>query len=788
MLFAIVLLPFILAIIIIFCGKHLQAKVGYLALSAPIICLAYFISQIKPVLNMAGDSFFLPWLSSYNINISLSLNGLSLLFALIISGVGMVVFWYAIGYLNRRERLPNFYAYLLIFMGAMLGVVCAKNLLLIYVFWELTSFSSFLLIGFWHELERPRYGAQKALFITVIGGFALFAAFTIMGVTVGSFELTDILANATTLKTSPLYPALVLLVLLGAFTKSAQVPFHIWLPDAMEAPTPISCYLHSATMVKAGIYLLVLMTPILGGRSLWYISISTVGILSLIWGAYRALKSYDLKAILANSTISQLGLVIALIGYGSEASLAAALFHLVNHSAFKGTLFLVTGMVDHATNTRDIRRLSGLAKAMPLTAIFAGLGTLAMAGLPPFNGFLSKEMFFESSLAVANGNLEGLGIFAWLFPLIAVIGSIFTFVYCMVILFRVFLKGDIPADLPHRPHEAAKSMLIPTGILASLTLIIAFFPNKFAELFLSPAVSAVTGTEADLHISFWHGFNLPLLMTVIVIILGIIIYKNFDKFRAALFRLPKIISGNAIYDWLIPGNHLAHAGERLVGTHMTGKLHNYVVFVCTFFLLLSIGTIFAKDVLLISFAGLSPVALFEILWCLVIVSACIVLLTAKKRVTAIFSLGAIGYSVAFLFIVFRAPDLALTQLLVESISLVLFFLAFRFLPKSFRDKPQKRKTKVLNAIIAALSGLMVSIIVMIAYSNKFFPSISEYYIENAKDLAGGNNIVNVTLVDFRGLDTLGEISVIALASIGVFVMIALSIKEKRAREVKPDDE
>ncbi|MDO4581678.1 MAG: proton-conducting transporter membrane subunit [Bacillota bacterium] len=776
MLFVVVAAPFVLAIILAFFGKYLGNKIGWFALPMPVLVFGYFFTQIANVRAGSGPSFFYQWLPSFGINLSFSVNGLGLLFALLISGVGMIVFWYSIGYLSHKERLNNFYCFILIFMGAMIGVVTSANLMMMYLFWELTSFSSFLLIGFWYEQERPRYGAQKSLFITVIGGFAMFAAFVLMGNIAGSFELPAVLAAAPAIKASPLYVWIVLLILLGAFTKSAQIPFHIWLPDAMEAPTPISCYLHSATMVKAGIYLLAVMTQILGDTALWFGIVSGVGIGSLIWGSYRAMKMNDLKAILANSTISQLGLIIALVGYGSQAAFAAALFHLLNHSAFKGSLFLVTGMVDHATGTRDIRRLSGLAKVMPVTAVFAAMGAAAMAGLPPFNGFLSKEMFLESSLEVVNGNLAFLGGAAWLFPAIAVIGSVFTFVYCCVILFRVFIVGDVPHDLPHHPHEPEKMMLVPTGILVSLTLVIAVFPNWFAENLLAPAILAVSGEAAHLHIAFWHGFNLPLICTLIIIGAGTLIYLNFDKWKAAISRMPKLISSNDIYDWLIPKNHLAHGGERLINTHMTGRLRDYMAFSSLAFVLVVLGVMLLRGALVISFDDLAPISPFEILWAVVIIVSAIAICRFDRRIPAIFALGMIGYSVSFFFVIFRAPDLALTQLLVETVSLVLFFLAFRYLPKLFKDKPAPRAHNIVNLVISVAVGLTVTLIVMVGHSNKMYQTIADYYIQNAKILGGGNNIVNVILVDFRGLDTAGEISVIALAAIGVYVLISLIVK------------
>ena len=779
MLFIAILIPFAFALLLAFIGKHLGEKIGYFALSIPVLVFSYFVCQIPAVYAGNGASVFFQWLPRFGINVSLSLNGLSLLFALIISGIGCLVFWYSIGYLSAKERLVNFYCFLLIFMGSMLGVVTAKNLIMIYLFWELTSFSSFLLIGYWYEQQRPRYGAQKALFITVIGGFCIFAAFVLLHMLTGTMEISEIAAQRELVQGSALYPIITILILLGAFTKSAQVPFHIWLPDAMEAPTPISCYLHSATMVKAGIYLIVLMTGILGGTTLWFGVVFSVGISSLIWGAYRALKQTDLKAILANSTISQLGMIIAMLGFGSQGAIAAALFHLINHSAFKGSLFLVTGMVDHATGTRDIRRLRGLAKAMPITAVFAAFGTLAMAGLPPFNGFLSKELFFESSLSAVGGNLAFLQSFAWLAPVLAVLGSIFTFVYCMVILFKVFFGDDIPEDLPHHPHEPGLMMLIPTGLLASLTLVIAFFPNLLAEYILEPAMLAVTGQHISLHFAFWHGFNMPLLMTIIVITVGLLIFNKLEPFKKAINAMPKLISANDIYDKIIPHNGLTHSAGHLTDFYMTKRLQDYVAFSTGFFILAVLGTILARNALQLDLSQMATVSPFEVVWALSIVAAAIAVGKSQRRIPAIFALGIIGYSVSFFFVIFRAPDLALTQLLVETISLVLFFLAFRYLPKAFAYKAFSKKRKYINILISLLTGITVMLITLIGHSNKLSPSIADYYIENAKTLGGGNNIVNVILVDFRGLDTMGEISVIALASIGVFVLISLSLSGKK---------
>jgi multicomponent Na+:H+ antiporter subunit A len=546
----------------------------------------------------------------------------------------------------------------------------------------------------------------------------------------------------------------------------------------MEAPTPVSCYLHSATMVKLGIFLLLLMSEPLGGTTIWFTMISTVGILSLVWGACRALKQTDLKAILAFSTVSQLGLIIALIGYGSKAAIIAAFFHMLNHSNFKGSLFLVAGMVDHATGTRDIRLLRGLSKAMPITSALALCSAFAMAGLPPFNGFLSKEMFFESSFEAVNGNLGALGLFAWFFPILAVAGSIFTFVYCMMIVFKIFYGGPLSEVTPRLPHEPGMLMLIPGVILVSGTVLLALFADPLAKILLLPATYAVTGIKSELHISFWHGFNLPLAMTVIVIVCGIYLYRRIDRVVALFNRMPMIISGNRIYDWLIFRNAIVHGANRITNFYMTGRLQNYIQFICISFILIVAAMMVFKGAFVLDFSGLAPVEMFEITWVMAMVAAAFIVVLSKSRTVSVLSLGIVGYSVAFFFVLFRAPDLALTQLVVETVSIVLFFLALRYLPRNNIEKAGSLPNKMVNLAISIAMGAAVTAIALIGHGNKMFDTIANFYIENAKTLGGGDNIVNVLLVDFRGLDTMGEITVISIAAIGVYILISLTVGEK----------
>ena len=784
MLFVLVIVPFVFAILLVIFGKYLGKYSGYIAAFIPVLIFIWFLKEIPAVVSGNGTSFFVPWLGSFGVNLSFQVNGLSLLFSVLITGVGILVYWYSIGYMENSNRLVSYYVNLLIFTGAMLGAVLSRNLILTFMFWELTTFSSFLLIGYFDYRERSRYGAQKALFITVAGGFALFSAFVLIGHICGSFEMSHIIANKHLLLSSPLYTAIVILVLLGAFTKSAQIPFHIWLPDAMEAPTPISCYLHSATMVKLGIFLLMLMNIPLGGTAIWYIALSTIGLFSLVWGAGRALMQTDLKAILAFHTVSQLGLVIALVGYGTRAAAIGAVFHLINHSIFKGSLFLVAGMVDHTTGSRDFRFVHGLSKAMPITSVIAFCGAFAMAGVPPFNGFLSKEMLFENSLAVMHGNLGMFGSFAAIFPVLAVAGCIFTFLDCMMIVFKYFYGGPLTDKAPKHPHEPAKMMLIPSVILASGTVLAALFANPLAKVLMLPAADAITGyavasgTSGGINISFWHGFNIPLLMTVITYTIGILFYLNLKKIVTLLKRVPVILSWNRIYDGIIFKNGLTNIADRLTNIYMTRRLQNYLQFTCIAFILITGAMMVFKGAFALDFSDLAPINTFEIIWIVAIIAAAITVVVSKKRVVALLSLGVVGYSVAFFFVLFSAPDLALTQLVVETVLIVLFIMAFKYLPRKTSDIPASGPRKVVKSIISLAMGAVVTSIALIGHSNNFFNTISNFYIENAQTLGGGLNVVNVILVDFRGLDTMGEITVIAIAAIGVFTLISLTVREK----------
>ena len=491
-----ILLPLIFAIVIpiiyrFYKGVHL----GWFVLPIPVIIFIYFMSYIN--VPDSDKPFIVIWdfMPRIGMNFAVHLDGLSLLFASLITGIGALVVLYSITYLSKSESLGNFYCYLLMFMGAMLGVVLSDNLLMLYLFWELTSISSFLLIGYWRDKQSSIYGAQKSLLITVFGGLMLLGGFISLYLAGNLWSITSLIQNADTIQSSPYFILAMVLILIGAMTKSAQFPFHIWLPDAMEAPTPVSAYLHSATMVKAGIYLVARTTPIfaISGGFVW--TVTAIGLITLFWASFNAVKQQDLKGILAFSTVSQLGMIMSMLGIGAVsyhysgessqlflASIIAAVFHLINHATFKGALFMVTGTIDHEVGTRDIKKLGGLMTIMPISCTFTIITALSMAGVPPFNGFLSKELFLTAMFDAHSADVFSLSTLGYLLPIVAIVGSIFTFVYSFKYVHEIFFGEYKPEALPKKAHEAPILMLLPTGILTLLVVVFGLFPNILSPL------------------------------------------------------------------------------------------------------------------------------------------------------------------------------------------------------------------------------------------------------------------------------------------------------------------
>ncbi|MFJ5763096.1 Na+/H+ antiporter subunit A [Neobacillus sp. NPDC093182] len=774
--------------------RHLHT--GWFVLPLPIILFVYFLTFLPETMRGRSLIEIINWIPTLGINFTAKIDGLGLLFALLITGIGALVVLYSIYYLAKnKEKLNHFYVYLLLFMGAMLGVVLSDNLIVMYGFWELTSFSSFLLIGYWYERDKSRYGAQKSMLITVFGGLAMLGGIILLYIMTGTFSVTELISQTNAIYNHPLFVPALVCILLGAFTKSAQFPFYIWLPDAMEAPTPVSAYLHSATMVKAGIYLAARFTPVFGEHFLWFWLVTGVGILTLIWGSVFAVKQTDLKAILAFSTVSQLGLIMSLLGAGAAAlhyefldeniytvAVTAAIFHLINHATFKGSLFMAAGIIDHETGTRDIRKLGGLMHFMPITFTISIIGAFSMAGLPPFNGFLSKEMFFTAMVHVTEMDLFNLETWGILFPVLAWIASIFTFVYSMILVFKTFTGKYQPDKLDKKPHEAPIGLLISPVILVSLVIIFGLFPNLLSDSLISPAMASIlpsllgAGEEYMVHISFWHGPNIELFMTLGVIILGSVLYKTQSRWKKIYKAIPERLALNRFYDYLIEG--IQSASYKLTKTYMNGSIRSYLVYIFAFFIVILAAALIGKNAFLLDTSNVSSIGVYEVALAILVVLGSICILFAKSRMTSIILLGAVGYTVSLFYVLFRAPDLALTQLVIETISVALFLVCFYHLPKLRRFETRMR-FRFTNALISVGVGAVVILIALSAHSNKLFDSISQYYVENTYTEAAGKNMVNVILVDFRGFDTLFEITVLAIASLGIFGMIKLRLNRRK---------
>ncbi len=790
--FIIILLPFLFAVLIPIFHRRLSKKfIGWIVFFIPLSLFILLTTFIPRISNGETFSNTYEWIPSLNINFTTYIDGLSLILSLLITGIGALVVFYSNFYLSKKESLHHFYCYLLLFMGAMLGVVYSDNLIVLYAFWELTSVSSFLLIAFWHHRKASRAGARKSMTITVSGGIAMLAGFLMLYTMSGTLSIREIIVNVDVISDHTLFIPALILVLLGAFTKSAQFPFHIWLPDAMEAPTPVSAYLHSATMVKAGIYLVARFTPIFGGDMTWFWLVSGMGLITLFWGSFNAVRQTDLKAILAFSTVSQLGLIMSLLGFGSIAlyfgyttesivytqATFAALFHLINHSTFKGALFMMVGIVDHEVGTRDIRRLGGLMSFMPVTFTIALIGSFSMAGLPPFNGFLSKEMFFTAAIKVGSldiFSLDSLGIFI---PIIAWVASVFTFIYCLIVVGRTF-TGKVKPDIKERDlHEAPFGMLVSPLILVTLVILIFFFPNIIGNYLLKPAMTSVYPTfpvdEMTPRIYAWHGLNPELWMTIGVIVLGIVLYKLVKYWVRVYKWFPQKLTFNSIYEGFITKSE--DFSENLTNRYMNGNLTNYFIYIYIFFIATVAGYFITSEAFVWNTLNDSNVDHYELILIFVMMFTAVALTFAKSRITAVLINGVLGYSVAFFFVSFRAPDLALTQLVVESITTALFLICFKFLPE-IKKEDSRRIWKISKGVISILVGVTVTIVGLAVVHYEKVTTISTYF-EDAYHLAGGKNIVNTILGDFRAFDTMLEVVVLFIAGLGVYALIKLKARK-----------
>ncbi len=706
------------------------------------------------------------WMPEIGLSLAFRLDGLGLLFAQRILGIGLLVVVYARYYLTEAEGGPRFYAYLLLFMGAMLGLVLSENLLQMLLFWELTSLTSFLLIGFRRRDAAARQGARLALMITGGGGLALLAAVILIGQVVGSYELSAVLDSGQTIENHRLYPAIMALFLVGVATKSAQFPFHFWLPHAMAAPTPVSAYLHSATMVKAGIFLLGRFFPVLAGTDIWFYGVSSMGLATLLVGAYLALFQHDIKGLLAYSTVSHLGLITLLFGLGTPLGEIAAIFHILNHAVFKASLFMAAGIIDHETGTRDMRRLNGLFKHMPHTALLAMVAAAAMAGVPLLNGFLSKEMFFGETLGL---RWLSEAEWHWLFPWAATLAGVFAVAYSLRFIHDVFFNGE-PRDFARTPHEPPRWMKVPVEVLVVLCLAVGTLPELTARPLLEVAAAAVLQQPLpEFSLSIWHGFTTPFQMSLVALGGGIALYAS----RQWVFR-----THERLLLWKLNGKV---AAERLVVLlfdlcrWLDAWLDNRSLQRYSFLLVVSalaagaVG-LWGQPLVPTDSAAATPPGPAVLLGGLLLgAGALATALVHRQRLVAVLMLGLVGLITSLLFARFSAPDLALTQLLVEIATVILLLLAMYFLPQT-TPAVSNWYRRGRDALIAALAGLGVAVLCYVMLSRPT-DSVSAFYLAESKPGGGGTNVVNVILVDFRALDTLGEITVLGIAAVGILAMI-----------------
>jgi multicomponent K+:H+ antiporter subunit A len=772
-------LPFAAAVVLLVLVRNDQPRLAAALAGGTALAGCGLLAWLAPAV-FGGEvpRWSVAWLPALGLQMGLRLDGLAWLFALLVLGIGALVVLYAACYLDAKDPRARFFGFLMLFMGAMLGVVVADNLVLLVVFWELTSLSSFLLIGYWGaepgKGREAREGARMALTITGAGGLCLLAGVLLIGHIVGSTDLDAVLAAGDRIRAHALYLPALVLVLLGCFTKSAQFPFHFWLPHAMAAPTPVSAYLHSATMVKAGVFLLARLYPALGGSEPWFWIVTLTGAATLLLGAYTALFKHDLKGLLAYSTISQLGLITMLFGLDEPLAVVAGVFHILNHAVFKASLFMAAGIIDHETGSRDMRRLNGLWKFMPRTGALAMVASASMAGVPLLNGFLSKEMFFAETLSKQSSPMM-----EWLLPVCATLAGAFGVAYSLRFIHDVFFNGE-PVGLDRVPHEPPALMRVPVELLVLLCLAIGLAPGLVAGPLLAVAARAAllgpgAGHLPEYTLALWHGFNLPLLMSGIAVALGCALYAGLHQ-RVNLHRLDRVPAaprqgGRELFLGL--QRRGVRRADRTTARLETGHLQRYLRVLVL--VALAAGALpFLRGVAQDGPVLLSPDAgpAFVVVWAIGLAAAGATVLFYRQRLTALLSLGAVGLVVSLAFVHFSAPDLALTQLLVEVATVLLLMLALHWLPDTSAHAPVDTPGRLTrDALVALAAGAGLAALAYMVLGRPL-DSISPFFLQNSKTLGGGDNAVNVIIVDFRGYDTLGEITVLGIAALVIHALLA----------------
>jgi len=765
-------LPFIGAL---FPGLMIRAGRTACAVSAGAATLSAFILLLAMAPRVIGGEVItaaLPWMPQIGLVASFRLDGLGLLFGIMILGIGLLIQLYARFYLKRSDPMGQFYTYLMLFQGAMLGIVLSDNILLLLVFWELTSLSSFLLIGYWRHLPEGRQGARMALTVTGMGGLALIAGMLLLGQAAGSYELSVILERGDMVRASPLYIPALLLILLGCFTKSAQFPFHFWLPHAMAAPTPVSAYLHSATMVKAGIFLLARLWPVLAGTDAWFFIVATTGLVTMVMGAGIALFKNDLKALLAFSTVSHLGLITMLLGFGTADAAGAAILHIIMHVTFKAALFMTAGIVDHEAHTRDIPRLGGLLRLMPITGAIAIVTALSMAGIPPLNGFLSKELMLEETAHL------GLNPYGILVPVLATVGALLSVAYSLRYIAHVFL-GPVRDDYPHKPHDPPFGMYAAPLILAVLVVAIGLAADALVGPLQAAAAGATTGGDFHYHkLKLWHGVTPALFMSIAAVAGGIFAIVHYSRLLQAWEAFGLFHAKDAFDAGL---GRIAGAARWLTDTLHDGQITRYLAIFTSATVVAGILGFFSAP----HGPGtrpLLPVTTVDVIgWALLVAATAALVALFRQRLLVLVLLGIVGLIVALTFVHLSAPDLAMTQVSVEVVTVILLLLALNFLPRTCPE-PDPLNLRIRHGIVAGAAGLGTGLLSW-GLMTRDFETISGYYLENSKSGGGGTNVVNVILVDFRGFDTFGEIIVLGIAALTIFALAEALLDGRASRKL-----
>ncbi len=769
-----VLAGFVLTFVAPQVARHLPRQAGAIAALLPAGIFVWLLNQAELAMG-PGVVERWPWSPLPGVTLSFHLDGLSLLMALIISGVGALILLYAGAYMQGQAQAGRLYALLLAFMASMLGLVLADNLIALFIFWELTSITSFLLIGWHYQEERSRAAALQALIVTGGGGLALLAGFVLIALVSGTWEIAALAAQAGTLQDSGLYLPILLLLWLGAASKSAQFPFHFWLPGAMVAPTPVSAYLHSATMVKAGVYLLARLSPALGGTNEWSLLFMVTGLVTLLLGGWLSLKQDDMKRMLAYSTVSSLGLLVTLLGLGTKLATEAAALYLLAHALFKGTLFMVAGAIDHATGTRDLRRLRGLAGALPTSALAAGLAGLSMAGIPLLAGFAAKEFIYEAAL-FSGGSV-------WLLTLLLLAGNVAFVVVAQQMTLRIFTGASLRFEHFHAPRVGLWAGPL---VLGALGLALGLLPEVMATL-AGAAARAIYGAPVTIHLFLLPDSVTPmLLLSALTIVAGILLYRRRTQLEPWLNWLDQgeRLGPEGAFRRLVGG--LPRFAERVTAILQNGRLRSYVLWVVGAWLLLLALTWLLRggpgvpsDLV----ARLADLRFHELVLVLVILAGLASVMQAGTLLTLIVSLGVVGFGTAMVFILFGAPDLAMTQFSIETLGVILFVLVLYRLPGMVRLSP--RRTVLRDSIVTGLAGAVVTLMILVITDVPLVSPLKTWFADASEPLGHGHNVVNVILVDFRGFDTMGEITVLGIAAIGIFAL--LKLRPGRGGESKAGD-